>query len=447
MTELDTAVAPWHLRGNFAPVQDEVDVVDLPVEGRLPDGLVGTYVRNGFNPRNGPSPHWFFGHGMLHAVELGEGGRTRYRNRYVRTPYLAHDGTGMDWVLDPACSPANTHVVRHDGRWLALEEQHQPYAVDDDLETIGVEDFGGRVTGTFTAHPKTDPATGELLAFGYQLVQEPYLTYHRIAPDGRVLQQEPVTIPNPVMMHDWNVTEHHVVFMDLPVRFGLDRAMQGREPFFWDPDAGARLGVMPRHGTDGDVTWYEIDPCYVFHPLNAYEADDRIELLVCRQRQAMAGGFADIEGARASLWRWSIDRATGRVTETQLDDRLADFPRVDDRRTGLATRYGYLAQLREEPGVGAAMGSELYRYDLQEGTVQTHTTNASTRVGEPVFAPAGPDAAEDEGWVLVLAHDEAEGRTELRIIDARDFAGPPVARVLLPQRVPYGAHGSWRAGA
>jgi carotenoid cleavage dioxygenase len=157
----------------------------------------------------------------------------------------------------------------------------------------------------------------------------------------------------------------------------------------------------------------------------------------------MAGGFDDIEGARASLWRWSIDRATGRVTETQLDDRLADFPRVDDRRTGLTSRYGYVTQLREEPGIGAAIGSELYKYDLRDGAVQTHVTNATSRAGEPVFAPAGREAAEDEGWVLVIAHDEAEDRSELRIIDARDFAGPPVARVFLPQRVPYGAHGSW----
>jgi carotenoid cleavage dioxygenase-like enzyme len=236
-----------------------------------------------------------------------------------------------------------------------------------------------------------------------------------------------------------------VVFMDLPVRFGLDRAMQGQDPFFWDPEAGARLGLMPRDGTNADVTWHEIDPCYVFHPLNAHEDGDRVELLVCRQKQAMAGGFDDIEGARANLWRWSIDKATGTVTEEQLDDRTADFPRVDDRRTGQAGRYGYLTEIREEPGVGAAIGSELYKYDLRDGSVETHSTNASTRLGEPLFAPAGPDADEDDGWVLVYAHDEAEGVTELRVIAAQDFGGEPVARVRLPQRVPYGAHGSWLA--
>jgi len=453
MTDTDTenAIAdgaepptPWHLQGNFAPVRDEVDVGDLEVIGQLPEGLDGTYIRNGFNPRTGFSPHWFFGHGMLHAVDLDEG-RARYHNRYVDTSFKDHDGSGIDWVLDPDCSPANTHVVRHNGRWLALEEQHKPIALDDRLDTVGVEDFGGAVTSTFTAHPKVCPDTGELLAFGYNVVTEPYLTYFRIGADGEVLAVEPIEIPNPVMMHDWNVTENHVVFMDLPVRFGLERAMAGDLPFGWDPESGARLGVMPRSGTNADVTWHEIEPCYVFHPLNAYEDGDRIELLVCRQERAMAGGFDDIESARAHLWRWSIDQVTGTVTETQLDDRIADFPRVDDRLVGRGNRYGYLTQIREEPGIGAAIGAELYKYDLRDGGVETHTTNATTRLGEPLFAPAGPDAGEDEGWVLVYATDEAEGVTELRVIDAQDFAGEPVARVVLPQRVPYGAHGSWLA--
>ncbi len=445
MTDLDTPTdavhtpSPWHLAGNFAPVTDELTVDDLEVEGLLPDGLAGTYVRNGFNPRTGWSPHWFFGHGMLHAVDLADG-RARYRNRYVRTPYWDDDGSDLRALLDPARSPANTHVVRHNGQWLALEEQHQPYALDDELITVGRQDFGGGVTGSFTAHPRVCPITGELLAFGYQLVKAPHLTYYRISPAGEVMQAEPIDLPNPVMMHDWNVTPNNVVFMDLPVRFGLDRAMNGEEPFFFDRDAGARLGVMPRTGTNDDVTWFEIDPCYVFHPVNSHEDGDRIVLTVCRSEGVMQNGFDDL-GAMAQLWRWTIDRSTGRVTEEQLDDRRSDFPRVDDRRIGQPVRYGYTAQLTWEGP--ATIGSELYKYDLTDGSAEVHTTSAQTRLGEPVFAPAGPDSAEDEGWILVFAHDEADDRTELRIIEAQDFSGPPVARVRLPRRVPYGAHGSW----
>ena len=146
--------------------------------------------------------------------------------------------------------------------------------------------------------------------------------------------------------------------------------------------------------------------------------------------------------AQPSLWRWTVDRTTGTATEEQLDDRIADFPRVDDRRTGLPARWAYAVQLGAEEG----RGSDLYKYDLTDGSVEVHRTPEGMRVGEPVFAPASADAAEDEGWLLLYAHDEERGRSELRIIDARDVAGDPVARVFLPQRVPYGAHGSWAPG-
>ena len=442
MVDLEAAEeVPWHLAGNYAPVTREIDATDLPVEGQIPEALTGTYVRNGFNPRTGWSPHWFFGHGMLHAVHLEGGRAAAYRNRYVDTPYRDDDGSDLRSFLSPDRSPANTHVVRHGGRWLALEEQHQPYALDDRLDTTGVEDFGGTVAGAFTAHPLDCPDTGEMRAFGYQLVKEPYLTYYRIAADGTVLQAEPIEIPNPVMMHAFSITRDHSVFLDMPVRFGLDRAMNGEEPFYFDRDAGARIGVMPRAGTSADVVWAEIEPCYVYHPVNAHDDGDSVVLTVCRMPQTMVGGFGDLD-AEPTLWRWTVDRATGAAKEEQLDDRISDFPRVDDRLAGLAARWAYSVQLDAEPG----HGTDLYKYDLLDGSVTVHRTPEGVKAGEPVFAPAAPDAAEDEGWVLVYAHDEASGRTELRIIDAQDFSGPPVARVLLPQRVPYGAHGTWAPG-
>ena len=444
MTHLETATDqnPWHLEGNYGPVETELDASDLEVEGQIPETLSGTYVRNGFNPRSGWSPHWFFGHGMLHAVHLDEGRATGYRNRYVRTPYWDEDGSDLRAILDPDRSPANTHVVRHADRWLALEEQHKPYALDDSLATIGLDDFGGAVTGPFTAHPLPCPDTGELRAYGYQLVKEPYLTYYRIAPDGTMLQVEPITIPNPVMMHAFSITRDHSVFLDLPVRFGLDRAMEGKEPFFFDPDAGARIGVMPRAGTDADIVWAEIDPCFVYHPVNAHDDGDKVVLTVCRTPEAMTGGFADL-GAQPTLWRWTVDRLTGTATEEQLDDRIADFPRIDDRLTGLAARYGYAVEIGDPTG---AHGTELYKYDLTDGSVSIHRPPAGMKIGEPVFAPASAEAAEDEGWLLAYAHDEITGRSELRILDARDVSAEPVARVFLPQRIPYGAHGTWAPG-
>lgn len=440
----DAATTPWHLAGNFTPVSDELTVDDLVVDGEIPEQLHGTYVRNGFNPRDGQSEHWFYGHGMVHAVDLADG-RAGYRNRYVRTPYWEKGEATITELINPVNSPANTHIVPHGGGLLALEEVHAPYRMELDLTTTGMETFDGAVTGAFTAHPKICPVTGELLAFGYSLVQPPYITYYRVSADGEMLQVEPIEIPNPVMMHDWNVTRNHVVFMDLPVRFDLGRVGVEAAPFGFDPDAGARLGVMPRDGGNDDVVWHEIEPCFVFHPVNSHEEGDDIVLTVCRQQSAMDAGFGDF-GEQAQLWRWTIDTRAGTVREEQLDDRRADFPRIDDRLIGLPARYGYVGELVAGQG-RPAFGSEIYKYDLTTGVAEVHDCGPGTHIGEPVFAPRAPDAAEDDGWVMAFVYDEAEDRSELRIVDAQDMSGPPVARVRMPQRIPYGAHGSWLPGS
>jgi carotenoid cleavage dioxygenase-like enzyme len=214
-------------------------------------------------------------------------------------------------------------------------------------------------------------------------------------------------------------------------------------PFTFKRDAGARLGVMPRNGTNADVRWFEIDPCYVFHPVNAHEDGDRLVLHVSRQKEAFATSSDDYAEV-GRLWRWTIDTAAGTVTEEEVDGRPGDFGRVDDRLVGLPARYGYLMAMAgegnpEEP----VYGSALLKYDLTTGACIEHQLGDGVRGGEPVFAPRSPDAAEDDGWVMAIAHDTGTGGSKLVIIDAQDFAAPPVAVVHLPQRVPYGAHGNW----
>ena len=434
----------WHLQGNWAPVLDEIEAGPLRVRGEIPRDLEGAYVRAGMNPRSGHSDHWFAGTGMLHSVRL-EGGQASYRNRFVRTPYVEADMNLMSGLFDPAASPANTNIVRHAGRWLALEEGHLPWAVNADLDTLGAHDFGGKLTGAMTAHPRVCPVTGELLFFGYQLARAPYLTYYRADPDGVLVEAQPIDIPNPVMMHDWNITRNHVVFMDLPVVFDLKAAMRGEPPLAFRREAGARLGVMKRDGADGQVRWFEIDPCYVFHPVNAYEDGDTIVLHVCRQQHAMAGGFEEIYGGDATagrLWRWTIDLARGTVTEEQLDEAAADFPRVNDTLVGLPARWGYLASLNSRAPT-LTLGQYLYKYDLGTGARTTRDFGPDSRLGEPIFLPRAGAAEEDDGWILALRHDEAKDESALVILNAQDFDGEPAAEIAMPRRIPYGAHGNW----
>ncbi len=441
MTTTEADPTPWHLRGNWAPVLDEVTAFELRVDGRVPPELDGVYLRTGPNPASGTSRHWFTGDGMLHGVRLADGRAELCRNRFVQTANLT-DPSGRDDIADRTRGTGNTHVVAHAGKILALEEAHWPWRVDNELNTIGVENFGGALTCAMTAHPKICPVTGELLAFSYFSFEQPFLNYVRIGPDGDVRQIEGIELPNLVMMHDFNVTEQHVVFMDLPLVFDLGMLHTGI-PFRFDRDAGARLGVMPRTGTANDVRWFEIDPCYVFHPVNAHESADGIVLHVSRQPEAF-GSSSDDYAEVGRLWRWTIDTERGTVTEDLVDDRPGDFGRVDDRRVGLDARYGYLmAMAGEGNSAEPVYGSVLWKYDLRTGECWEHQLGTGVRGGEPVFVPASADAGEDEGWVMAIVHDTTGDHSALVIIDAQDFTSTPVATVHLPQRVPYGAHGNW----
>lgn len=457
---LDTAAStstkktPWHLAGNFAPVFDESDFVDLEVTGTIPTDLDGLYVRNGANPKSGKSPHWFFGNGMLHGVRLSGGKATWYKNRYVKTPLLENPNLPFvrpDGSFDREASAANTHVICHAGKILALEEGHYPWELDSDLNTIGAHTFDGRLTTAMTAHPKVCPETGEMMFFGYGQFA-PYVTYHRVSAAGELVQSTDITVPGPTMMHDFNSTRNHVIFMDLPVVFDLEVAMSGGMPYLWSDTYGARLGVMPREGTDADVRWFDIEPGYVFHPMNAYERQGRngleIVIDVGRFRSMWRKGSSEFEEF-ATLYRWVIDMAAGVVREEQLDDRPAEFARVADDVVGLPNRYGYMTATRP-PEKGAVFNNQLLKYDLTDGSCVAHSFGAGRQPGEGVFAPIAESgavgsgkAAEDDGWVITFVYDQASDRSELMILDAANFDGPPVASIKIPRRVPFGFHGSW----
>ncbi|MFF7190170.1 carotenoid oxygenase family protein [Streptomyces sp. NPDC008222] len=197
---------PRYLRGRFAPVPEEQSAADLTVRGSLPPDLGGRCLRNGPNPLSGEDKgHWFTGSGMLHGIRLRRGRAAWYRNRWVRTRELeGHPFVRRDFTIDLTATPANTHVIRHAGTVLALCEVGLPYWVTPSLETVGPYDFGGRLKTAMTAHPKEDPATGELHLFGTGFAP-PCLTYHRITAEGLLLDSRPIDVPGPTMMHDFAI--------------------------------------------------------------------------------------------------------------------------------------------------------------------------------------------------------------------------------------------------
>ena len=349
------------LEGPFAPVSEEITAFDLPVTGRIPAELNGRYFRNGPNTisLDDPNYHWFIGAGMLHGVRLRDGRAEWYRNRWVRSKAVA-ESLGETWPAGPVHAgmdfAANTHVISHAGQILAtVEAGPLPYEVSPDLETLGPCDFGGSLPGGFAAHTKLDHRTGELHALGYFWGWD-YVQHVVVGGGGRVSRTTNIPVADGPMMHDFALTENHLVLFDLPVTFSMDAVSAGKEmPYVWNSAHQARVGVLPLDKTADDIRWLEVDPCFVFHSLNGYEDGGRIVLDLCRYETAYDVSTMTGPGP-VTLDRWIIDPSSGKLTQQRLDDRLQEFPRIDDRLTGRPHRYGYCAVIGE--GIGATLSME-----------------------------------------------------------------------------------------
>jgi carotenoid cleavage dioxygenase len=267
------------------------------------------------------------------------------------------------------------------------------------------------------------------------------ISYQVVGPDLRVTHSQRIAVGDAIMLHDIAITETRALIFDLPVTLSGEALEQGYPlPYRWNADHAARVGVLPRYGTADDLVWCEVSPCYVYHPMNAYDLPDgRIVLDVCRHPKMFATDLNGPFEGPPVVERWTIDPTAGKVHEERLDDTSQEFPRVDERIVGRPHRYGYTAAF----GRSGPEHRGLTKWDLQAGTSIGHDFGPGRSSGEGVFVPRTPDAAEDDGWVMSLVHDRATDRSELVVLDAQDFAGAPVATVHLPVRVPYGFHGNW----
>jgi carotenoid cleavage dioxygenase-like enzyme len=448
------------LEGSFAPVAEEITAFDLPVTGQLPAELTGRYLRNGPNPMglDDPNYNWFMGAGMVHGVRLRDGRAEWYRNRWVRSKAVA-ETKGEKWAAGPVHEgmdfAANTHIIAHGGRTLAtVEAGPLPYELSYELDTLGACDFGGTLPGGFAAHTKVDRLTGELHAIAYFWAWD-HVQHVVIDPAGQLSRTTDIAVADGPMMHDFALTGKYMVLFDLPVTFSMDAVSAGQEmPYTWNPAHQARVGLLPRDGSSGDVRWFEVSPCWVFHTLNAYDDGGQVVVDLCEYEDDFDPSTLWSGHGPVTLDRWIIDPLAGKVTQQRLDDRLQEFPRVDERVISRPHRYGYSAVIDEISRATIrvsgdfaddAFANALLKHDLTHGTVEAHEFGRDTTAGEAVFVPASPDAAEDDGYVMAFVHNADRGAADLVIIASQDFTGKPVARVHLPARIPLGLHGNWIA--
>lgn len=439
------------LTGIHTPMDAELTLTDLAVTGTIPPALNGRYIRIGPNPATPPNPasyHWFTGDGMVHGLRL-EGGEARwYRNRWVRSKAVS-----AALGEQPAPGPrngdfdtVNTNVLGHAGTtWALVEAGGFPVRLDDELATIAHDPFGGTLEGAFSAHPHLDPATGEMHAICYSAT-EPNVVYHVVVDAaGKVRRREPIPVEHGPSIHDCMITERYVIVLDLPVTFSMKRLLSGFAfPYAWNPDHQARVGLLPREGTAADIVWCPVEPCYVFHPANAFDnADGTVTFDASVHDRMFAKSNHGPDSERVPFERWSIDPQARTVSRRVIDAESQEFPRPDERFIGRPYRHAWALALpgRSEPGFVAE--TRLFHHDLESGTRTVHDFGPGHYPGEFVFVPRSDEAPEGDGWLMGYVIDGEADETDFVILDTLDFAGPPVANVRLPHRIPPGFHGNW----
>jgi len=456
------------LRGNYGPIDREVVLTDLKVIGEIPKDLNGSYFRNGPNRHYAAQGryHWFDGDGMMHAAQFANG-KVTYRNGWVRTnSFREEEAAGRalwEGVMEPPRrdrpdmplkDTSNTDVVFHAGRLVSMWYlAGDIYALDPaTLATHGREDFGGTLKTRVSAHAKVDEDTGEFIFFDYGK-EAPYMSYGVVGPDRRLKHWTPVTLPGPRLPHDIAISKNYSILHDLPLFYDMEALKAGRHKIKFHHEMPARFGVIPRYGRDSDVRWFEAEPCFIYHVVNAWEDGDEVVMTGCRYvTPKKPNGEPDSERYAkqiahlimdANLYQWRFNLKTGATKEGPIDDTLnSEFPMINSAWQGKRNRYAYNLVMARWPADEPRF-TGLVKYDIDTGRYQAFSEGPNFWYSEAPFAERDNAKSEDDGYLVSFVWNPNESRSEIQVFDAQALADGPVARVLVPQRVPNGFHATW----
>lgn len=445
-----------YLQGNFSPWNQEGDFNNIAtIIGKIPQELNGALYRNGPNPQF-PSPdnHWFEGDGMLHAFFI-RNGQISYRNRWVQTERFKLErqmGRALSSSFNDSQSlqeniphnTANTNIIQHAGKLLALQETSCAIQIDPiGLNTMGDWDYHKQIP-QMSAHPHFDFYTGEMHTYAY-FPGSNDIIYYVINRDGAVRKTETIQAPFSSFMHDFFITKDYVLFPVLPLTISMERMQQNKPMIVWEGEKGSHIGIMPRNGTQKDIIWIDLPSFHAFHYMNAYQNGSNI-ILDCMQSKK-AALFPDVNGKMPSisesapkLTRWTFDLKQKKAFETQLDSMAAEFPRFDERFTGLPYRHGFAAACVQAKDLEF---DAIVHYDLKNKSQTIREFGIGNTPSEPIFVPRHSSSDEGDGFILTVVYNKQNNTSDVYILDAMNIDQEPLAIVQLPHRIPNGFHGNW----
>ena len=449
-----------YLKGLYRPMTTEFDQALKAIDTDVPSDFEGLFMCNSSNPVFKPRGYysWFDGDGMVHGTRF-QNGRAHYTNRQVITEELQKEKKagralyqGLFGKVDlnkpygGLKDSSNTAIVEVDDKLLSMWHlSGTPYSINPaTLATEGPFSFASRLNKPMAAHTKTDPLTGDLVMFSYNMYEKPYLSY--MVANGERFHDVEIETPGPSFYHDIAITKSHSILIHLPFYWNFDNEKQKRRSLFFDREQPTRFGVIPRWGTSEEVQWFEAEPCYMYHVVNSWEDRENIVLTGCRIEDPTydnpRAGSSPREGAivfAPVFYRWIFNLKTGKVTEGPLDDMLSEFPCINQQYSGQKSRFSYHGRFGNYETI---LMDALIAYDTENDSRQVFQMPGGYFCNEPAFAPRMKSSSENDGYVLTyVTHEKQQG--QLWIFDASDIAAGPVSRLQLPGRIPILFHGGW----
>jgi len=463
--------------GHNAPSRIECDLFDLVVEGTIPEEIQGSWFRSVPDPQYPPmlgDDTYLSGDGMVSAFRF-ENGHCDYSIRYVQTQRWNHERTARRSLYGLYRNPftdhasvrgkgrgaANTTPLFHGGRLIALKEDSLGWELDPHtLETRGEWSYEGRLTSeTMTAHPRIDPDTGELYFFGYEArgLATRDVAFCVANRDGELIREHWLQMPYCALMHDFAVTQEHVIFPCFPITADLGRLRDGGAHWVWEPSRETFVGIMPRSGSAGHLRWFRGPACSVFHIMNAFTEGSKVHVDLSvsdvpvfpfiREASELNIRPDQIHGEIA---RWTFDLA--RPGDQFARHSLApagDLPRVAARDSMRPYEIGYYAQF--DPRVGPPIVSgpvgtgfnTVARLEVGSGRLKTFTPGGRSTVQEHVHIPSAKPG--HEGYLAFVVDRHETNDAEVFIVEAEQLDRGPIARIRVPMRLRCGVHGTWVA--
>ena len=454
--------------------RSENDLYDCEVEGKLPADLDGVFYRVGPDPQYPKAPKnqgdiGFDGEGHVSMFRIKDG-HVDFRSRYAKNQRWKAQHAARRSLFgmyrnpltdDPSVKglsrgTANTQIWYNNGLLLALKEDSPPVAMDPlTLETVDdYHTFGGGLKGqTFTAHPKNDPHTGEMIAFGYEAkgFGSNDIEVVSVNPQGKVTWSAWVKSPYTCMIHDFAVTERHIAFLAIPLAFNKDGIPRGEVHWAWDGALSPYLGVMRRGGDGKDIRWVKGPMTMCTHTMGAWSDGEKV--------------YVDMDGGDGNQFPFFPShaepfdpvKAQGRVRRFSMDlsnrnnesfDMQVMYPQItgalarqDDRYHTLHYRYGFLLSSDR------VKGAQWVMFDHQTAATKAFGLGPDVQLAEMCFVPRKKDAPEGDGYLIGVANRTKEnGRSDLVLVDTQHLDAGPIATVKMPYRVPGQIHGLWISG-